>query len=61
MLLERERKRLQAVLLTRTSTHGERVRARQALEADLALADEHESSAQKESDRRPARATEGKN
>jgi hypothetical protein len=34
MLLEKERERLLAVLRTRTSTHAERVQARQALEAD---------------------------
>ena len=40
MLLERERERLLAVLQSRSSTHAERTRAREALEeADVAAAD----------------------
>ena len=45
MLLERERERLLAVLQSRSSTHAERTRAREALEeadvaADVAADDE---------------------
>jgi hypothetical protein len=63
MLLQKERERLLELLQSRTSTHGERIRARKALDEDLHESEgspDDESSSSREQEREPAGAKSGR-